>query len=143
VTPPEPAAPPAALLPLTVETVLEGRTTRLAVVGELTYVTAPLFGTQVADVLGPGRAHLVLDMTRVRFCDSIGLSALIGVQQQAALLGGGVALSGVHGSLARSLAVTGADVLFDVVDRGDARDRRNGEVGPSLPDVVGSAGGPT
>ena len=112
-------------------------------VGELTYATAPLFAARVADVLGPGRPHLVLDMARVRFCDSIGLSALIGVQRQAALLGGGVALSGVHGSLARSLAVTGADVLFDVVDPGAARDLRAGEVGPPAPDTVGSAGGPT
>jgi anti-sigma B factor antagonist len=101
--------------PLHIDAVLEGRTVRFALVGELTYSTAPLFTTQVAEVLGPFHPRLELDVGRLHFCDSVGLSALIRAQRRAQMVGGAVVLSGVHGSLARNLAVTGAGVLFDVV----------------------------
>ena len=110
-------------MPLHVETAIEGRDVRLALVGELTYGTVPLFTARLAEVLAPSRAQLLLDVARLDFCDSIGLSALIGAQRQARLVGGGVVLSGVHGCLARNLSVTGAGVLFTVVgslDRTDA-----------------------
>ena len=94
---------------------LEGRAIRLALVGELTYSTVPQFTAQVTEVLGPVHPRLELDVARLHFCDSVGLSALIRAQRRAQLVGGVVVLSGVHGSLARSLAVTGAGELFDVV----------------------------
>ena len=99
--------------PLHIEVVAQGRDTRLALVGELTYTTVPLFTTEVAEMLDPSRPQLLLDVGRLHFCDSMGLSALIGVQRRARLAGGGVVLHGVHGSLQRSLAVTGTQALFD------------------------------
>lgn len=110
-------------MPLHVETALEGREVRLALVGELTYGTVSLFTARFADVLAATRPQVLLDVARLEFCDSIGLSALIGAQRQAALVGGGVVLSGVHGCLARNLSVTGAGVLFTLVgqlDRAEA-----------------------
>lgn len=101
--------------PLHVEVVAEGCDTRLALVGELTYTTAPLFAAEVADVLGPSRRQLVLDVARLHFCDSVGLSALIGVQRRARLEGSSVVLHGVHGCLHRNLTVTGTDTLFTLV----------------------------
>ena len=101
--------------PLHIEVVAEGCDTRLALVGELTYTTAPLFVTEVAEVLGPSRRQFVLDVARLHFCDSVGLSALIGVQRRAELAGSSVVLHGVHGCLHRNLTVTGTDTLFTLV----------------------------
>ena len=101
--------------PLHIEVVAEGRDTRLALVGELTYTTVPRFTVEVAEVVGPTRPQIQLDVARLHFCDSVGLSALIGVQRRARLAGGEVVLHGVHGCLQRNLTVTGTDALFTVV----------------------------
>ena len=108
--------------PLLIEVVAEGRDTRLALVGELTYTTVPLFTTEVAEMLDPSRPQLLLDVGRLHFCDSVGLSALIGVQRRARLAGGGVVLHGVHGSLRRNLFVTGTHALFAFGGSRDAAD---------------------
>ena len=59
---------------------------------------------------------------RLQFCDSVGLSALIGAQRRADLAGGRMVLRGVHGMLERVLHITGAGGLFTVAG-GDAADR--------------------
>ena len=100
--------------PLLIETSLEG----LALRGELTYGTVPVFDEHVAPVIGPTRPRLVLDVGRLQFCDSVGLSALIGAQRRADLAGGRMILHGVHGMLERILRMTGAGVLFTIVAGG-------------------------
>jgi anti-sigma B factor antagonist len=101
--------------PLHIEVVAEGGDTRLALVGELTYATVPLFTVEVTETVGPSRPRLLLDVARLHFCDSVGLSALIGAQRRAQRAGGAVVLFGVHGCLQRSLTVTGTDALFTLV----------------------------
>jgi anti-sigma B factor antagonist len=101
--------------PLHIEVVAEGGDTRLALVGELTYATVPLFTVEVTETVGPSRSRLLLDVARLHFCDSVGLSALIGAQRRAQRAGGAVVLFGVHGCLQRSLTVTGTDALFTLV----------------------------
>lgn len=108
--------------PLHVETSLEGRSVCLALCGELTYGTVPVLEEHLAEVFAPTRPGLVLDVRRLQFCDSIGLSALIGAQRRADLAGGRMILRGVHGMLERILHITGAGVLFTVVG-GDRLDR--------------------
>jgi anti-sigma B factor antagonist len=101
--------------PLHIEVVAEGGDTRLALVGELTYATVPLFTVEVTETVWPARPRLLLDVARLHFCDSVGLSALIGAQRRAQRAGGAVVLFGVHGCLQRSLTVTGTDALFTLV----------------------------
>ena len=69
-------------------------------------------------MIGPTRPRLVLDVGRLQFCDSVGLSALIGAQRRADLAGGRMILHGVHGMLERILRMTGAGVLFTIVAGG-------------------------
>ena len=107
--------------PLRLRTVAEGRTVYLSVSGELTYATAPLFHEHVVQVLASSRPFLVVDLEGLTFCDSVGLSALIGAQRRAGAVGGGVTLCGVHGTLQRCLQVTGAGTLF-TIDASDARE---------------------
>jgi anti-anti-sigma factor len=112
---------------LQVEAVKDGRDVRLVLSGELTYATVSLLAREVEEVLDPFRPELVLDVTRMHFCDSVGLSMLIRAQRRARILGGTVVLSGVHGCLARVLEVTGAEALFTVsgaLDRAESRGGR-------------------
>ena len=75
-----------------------------------------MFDEHVEHVIGPTRPRLVLDVGRLQFCDSVGLSALIGAQRRADLAGGRMILHGVHGM--RILRMTGAGVLFTIVAGG-------------------------
>ena len=110
--------------PLRVEVVDDGRDVRLVLGGELTYATAPLLVREVEQVLDPFHPRLLMDVTHLHFCDSIGLSTLIRAQRRARMLGGTVALSGVHGCLQRVLQVTGAEMLFTIVGSRDHADSR-------------------
>jgi anti-sigma B factor antagonist len=118
--------------PLQVEASVEGRSVCLALRGELTYGTVAVFDEQVAQVVGPGAGHpgppLVVDVHGLQFCDSVGLSALIGAERRVELVGGRMVLRGVHGMLERVLRITGAGVLFTVAG-GDPADRESGAAG--------------
>lgn len=118
---------------LQVEVMVDGPNLGLVLIGELTYSTVASFTARATDVLDARPPRLVLDVGRLHFCDSVGLSSLIGLHQRAEALGGGVTLSGVHGSLARVLTVTGAAALFDVT---------GGGAGSSAPTGSGYAGEP-
>ena len=100
--------------PLQIESSAEGRTTCLALAGELTCTTAPLFDDEVRRVVEASRPHLLVDAAGLHFCDSVGLSALISAHRRAAAHGGGLVLRGVHGPLARALRVTGLEPVFTV-----------------------------
>ena len=108
--------------PLRVELSYEGRSLCLALCGELTDGTAAMLDEYLAHAFDSTRPHLVLDVLGLQFCDSVGLSALIGGQRLADLAGGRMVLRGVHGMLERVLHITGARGLFTVVG-GDAADR--------------------
>ena len=101
--------------PLHVETSFEGRSLCLALYGELTYTTAPLFGEHLLDAFSATRPCLIVDVRGLQFCDSVGLSALIGAQRHADVATGRMVLRGVHGMLERVLHITGAGALFTVV----------------------------
>ena len=65
-------------------------------------------------MFGPTLPCLILDVRRLQFCDSIGLSALIAARRRADLAGGRLILRGVHGMLERVLHITGAGARFTV-----------------------------
>ncbi|HEY6311751.1 MAG TPA: STAS domain-containing protein [Streptosporangiaceae bacterium] len=62
----------------------------------------------------PGRAMVVVDMSRTRFCDSAGLNALITADRQARANGGEVRLVVVGEAVARVVALTGVDRVIPV-----------------------------
>ncbi len=61
----------------------------------------------------PGRAMVVVDMSRTRFCDSAGLNALVTADRQARANGGEVRLV-VGEGVARVVALTGVDRVVPV-----------------------------
>ncbi|WPO73144.1 STAS domain-containing protein [Streptomyces sp. KN37] len=50
-----------------------------AVIGDVDMRTAPSLRTQALEIIQQGPPHVVLDLAQVGFCDSSGLSALIGI----------------------------------------------------------------
>jgi anti-sigma B factor antagonist len=56
--------------------------------GELDISCVPTLREQLLGVLRPAATHLVVDLSRVNFCDASGLAVLIGTGRRAALLGG-------------------------------------------------------
>jgi len=62
----------------------------------------------------PGRALVVIDMSRTRFCDSAGLNALVAADRQARAGGGEVRLVVVGEGVARVVALTGVDRVVAV-----------------------------
>jgi anti-sigma B factor antagonist len=87
--PPEPGA-------ITLRTdAVDSVTTVIAIDGEVTFSNVNGLGRELAGALQAGARNLVIDLTRVEFIDSSGLSALLTASAQARERGGGVAL--VHG----------------------------------------------
>ncbi|MEV4020314.1 STAS domain-containing protein [Nonomuraea angiospora] len=74
--------------------------------GELDLATEQSFVRACTRLLAQGQVKIVLDVSRLAFCDCTGLGALIAEQQQAERLGGYLRLIGVHGPLARLLTLT-------------------------------------
>jgi anti-sigma B factor antagonist len=62
----------------------------------------------------PGRALIVVDMSRTRFCDSAGLNALVAAARQARADGGEVRLAVVGEAVARIVALTGVDRVIPI-----------------------------
>ncbi|MEV6841739.1 STAS domain-containing protein [Streptomyces sp. NPDC051133] len=87
----------------------ESNTVRVGVFGELDVFTGPELRTVVAECLDHRPARLVLDVSGVSFCDSSGLSALLGAQKSAVGAGAMFTLEGTGAALRQVLRITGLD----------------------------------
>ncbi|MFF7182663.1 anti-sigma factor antagonist [Streptomyces sp. NPDC008121] len=101
---------------LRVEVRTVGASEILTPVGELDHHTADLLRTPLDEALDAGRSRLVVDCSRLDFCDSTGLNVLLGARLKADAAGGGVHLTGMRPVVARVFEITGADVVFTVHD---------------------------
>ncbi|MFF0445508.1 STAS domain-containing protein [Streptomyces sp. NPDC004609] len=99
---------------LLVEVRTEGRSEVLQPAGELDHHTADLLRVPLEAALEAGRSRLVVDCSRLDFCDSTGLNVLLSARLSAEAAGGGVHLAGMQPVVARVLEITGADAVFTV-----------------------------
>jgi anti-sigma B factor antagonist len=95
-------------------------------VGELTFATVGGLDTTLRERLTVD-PQLVLDVSRVTFCDSAGLSGLLGARRRAELAGGSVTLLGTSAALGRVLRLTGVEPLFSYRSAGEAPAAGRGE----------------
>lgn len=77
--------------------------------GDLDLASAPDLREQLLGLLRPGASRLVLDLSRVTFCDASGLAVLVGASRRARLLGGFLRLAAISPLTARVLNITGLD----------------------------------
>ncbi|CAK7282820.1 STAS domain-containing protein [Streptomyces sp. RM1] len=82
------------------------------VAGELDMHTADTLRRDASTIIEQGCPHLVLDLSQVGFCDSAGLSALIGLWHAAQAAGGALGLANAPDRLMRMLTLTGVDTIL-------------------------------
>jgi anti-sigma B factor antagonist len=75
--------------------------------GELDLASAPALREQLLRLLRAGSSRLVLDLSRVSFCDASGLAVLVGTAHRARRRGGFLRLAAVSPQTARVLNLTG------------------------------------
>ncbi|RBQ20952.1 hypothetical protein DP939_07770 [Spongiactinospora rosea] len=80
--------------------------------GELGTTTAAEFAREMDHALAPRPAAVVVDLSRLAFCDFEGMGALIGAHRRARRRGGELVLAGAQGRCARLLRRTGLDHVF-------------------------------
>ncbi len=105
------------------------QTAAVQVAGELTFESASEARHQLCALIDAGCRHLVIDLSRLDFCDSTGLGLLLQVRSELADLGGRVELRGVEGQPRRILDITGAAVLFGGAEGNRMRSGSSDRVG--------------
>jgi anti-anti-sigma factor len=101
---------------LLVEVREEGRRAVVTPAGELDHHTADLLREPLDDCIAKGFNRLVIDCSRLEFCDSTGLNVLLGARLKAESAGGGVHLAAMQPVVARVFEITGAEAVFTVHD---------------------------
>jgi anti-anti-sigma factor len=105
---------------LLVEVREEGSSAVVTPAGELDHHTADLLREPLEECLAKGFGRLVVDCSRLDFCDSTGLNVLLGARLKAEAAGGGVYLAGMRPVVARVFEITGAEAVFSVHDTVEA-----------------------
>src|ERR1700683_1439360 len=85
----------------------EGGITIAELAGELDIANAPALREELLSFLRPGSSRLVIDLSKVSFCDATGLAALVSTARRAGLLGGFLRLAAVSPQVAQVLEITG------------------------------------
>ncbi|MCZ4515047.1 STAS domain-containing protein [Streptomyces sp. ActVer] len=101
---------------LLVEVREEGASAVVTPAGELDHHTADLLREPIEECLDRGFARLVVDCSRLEFCDSTGLNVLLGARLKAEAAGGGVHLAGMLPVVSRVFEITGAEAVFTLHD---------------------------
>lgn len=84
-----------------------GDATIAELAGELDIASVPALREQLLNLLRPGSSRLVIDLSKVSFCDASGLAVLVSTRRRARLLGGFLRLAAVSPMVDESLQVTG------------------------------------
>jgi anti-anti-sigma factor len=84
-----------------------GDVTIAELTGELDIASAPALREQLLGLLRPGSSQLVVDLSKVSFCDASGLAVLVGTGRRARLLGGYLRLAAVSPQVGEALRITG------------------------------------
>ena len=87
----------------------EHRITVAELAGELDIASAPDLRERLLVLLRPTSGRLIIDLSRVSFCDASGLAVLIGTRRRATLLGGFLRLAAVPPEVSRVLRSSGLD----------------------------------
>jgi len=102
--------------------------------GELDIASASPLRERLLSLLRPGSSRLVIDLSKVSFCDASGLAVLVNTGRRARLLGGFLHLAAVSPPVGQALNVTGLRrqfAIFPTVQAASAaaRDVQHGKAG--------------
>lgn len=105
---------------LLVEVKKAGASAVVTPAGELDHHTADVLREPLESCLDDGVTKVVVDCSRLEFCDSTGLNVLLGARLKAEAAGGGIHLAGMLPVVARVFEITGAEAVFTVHETLDA-----------------------
>jgi anti-anti-sigma factor len=88
----------------------------LTLSGEIDMSTADLLQDTAAGLITARPVRLVLDFTEVTFCDSRGLSVLIGLSRQARQAGAQLVVANPGEFMVELLDLTGLRAIFEIID---------------------------
>lgn len=86
---------------------IAGDVTIAELAGELDISSAPALREQLIGLLRPGSSQLVIDLSKVSFCDASGLAVLVGTARRARLLDGFLRLAAVSPLVGEVLQISG------------------------------------
>jgi anti-anti-sigma factor len=89
----------------------------VAVEGELDLATAPQLRDRLVALSEEGQPQIILDLTRLGFIDSTGLSVLVMAHNRARVDGGSILIRNPSPSVLRILEITGLVSVFAIEDR--------------------------
>ncbi|WP_033351218.1 STAS domain-containing protein [Kitasatospora aureofaciens] len=101
--------------------------TVISLAGELDYHTAPRLRRTLERA--PAALPVVLDLARLRFCDSVGMAELLHALRRAKAYGTSLGLVGTTADIGHLLAVTGVDdllITYTTIDQAVASARPDG-----------------
>ena len=81
----------------------------VSVAGDLDLTSAPALRSEIVRLVAEGTTRVVLDLSGVEFCDSVGLGALVGAQKRLRARGGVVRLAACSAPVRRVLELTSLD----------------------------------
>jgi anti-anti-sigma factor len=88
--------------------------TIVTLTGELDVACSPVLREQLLGVLTPRASRLVVDLSKVTFCDASGLAVLVGTGRRAGLLGGLLRLAAPAPVVTAALRLSGLLRHFDI-----------------------------
>lgn len=91
----------------------DGRS-EVRLVGDLDISTAPLLREGLLRILADGSGDVTLDLSRLSFIDSTGLSVLVGAYKRARESGRTVVLRSPRPSARKVLEISGLDTVFEI-----------------------------
>ncbi|MCZ4103567.1 STAS domain-containing protein [Streptomyces sp. So13.3] len=90
----------------------------LALAGELDLDTEPLLAAGIAAAMTPGRHRLILECSGITFCDSRGLSYILGVRLDLNDRDGSLILAAPGAQFLRTMQIIGADQALTLTPGG-------------------------
>ncbi|RNL83326.1 STAS domain-containing protein [Halostreptopolyspora alba] len=88
--------------------------------GEIDLYTAPQLRSEFVHALDDGAHRLIVDMSRVEFCDSTGLNVLLSAMKRSREKGGDLILVAPNSAVTKLLEVTGLDSVFTIHESTEA-----------------------
>ncbi|MFC4564078.1 STAS domain-containing protein [Nocardiopsis mangrovi] len=87
--------------------------------GEIDLYTAPQLQSGLVNAVDDGARRLIVDMSRVEFCDSTGMSVLLSAMKRVRAENGDLELVAPKPAVRKILEVTGLDTVFTIRDSTD------------------------
>jgi anti-sigma B factor antagonist len=94
----------------------EGKSMVVEVGGEIDVYTAPRLREMIVDLVHKGHHHLVIDLERVDFLDSTGLSVLTGGRKRVRAFDGSLRVVCTQERLLKIFRITGLTKVFPIHD---------------------------